>query len=111
MSEPTPSRAGRVSWAAVTLAVILLALAPSLAAAQSTPGVPPATPTTSDPTMAPSLVTAQSTTSTPPAGAPTTDPTMEPSLAAAIVASFVRSPDNVDHPARPRILDYFIPNW
>jgi hypothetical protein len=70
MSEPRPSRAGRVSWA---------------------------------------VATAQSTTPATPAAAE--DPTRTPSLAARLVSEFVRTPDDVATPARPRILDYFVPDW
>src|SRR5262245_33604825 len=89
MGEPTPSRTGRDSWGGfgirmlvVMLAVILLGLAPSRVDAQSPPAAP-AKP----------------------------DPLMEPTLPALIVGAFVRSPDDVAAPARPRLLDYFVPDW
>ena len=93
MNEPRPWSAWCEAWAGsagrtltVTLAMILLALAQSPAAAQSTTGAPPAAPAA-------------------------TDPTMTPSLAALLVSEFVRTPDDVSAPARPRILDYFVPDW
>src|SRR5262245_20599175 len=73
--------AGRIL--AVTLASILLGLVTSPAAAQSTTPAAPAA----------------------------TDPTMTPSLAAMLVSEFVRTPDDVGAPAKPRILDYFVPDW
>jgi len=57
--------------------------------------------------LVPSPVRAQSGTSTP----ATPDPTMTPSLAAMLVSEFVRTPDDVGAPAKPRILDYFVPDW
>src|SRR5262245_22269190 len=90
MSERTPwatrcaARAGAaVRTLGVTLAVILLL------------------------GLVPSPVRAQSGTSTP----ATPDPTMTPSLAAMLVSEFVRTPDDVGAPAKPRILDYFVPDW
>src|SRR5262249_20793407 len=89
MSVPTPwatrcaARAGAaVRTLAVMLAVILLGLVPS-------------------------PVRAQSGTSTP----ATPAPTMTPSLAAMLVSECVRTPDDVGAPAKPRILDYFVPDW
>src|SRR5215831_14160115 len=90
MSQLTRWRAGRESWAGfgmrtlatVTLAVILLGLVPSPAGAQSGTSAPAAT-----------------------------DPTMTPSLAALLAKEFVRTPDDVSAPTRPRLLDYFVPDW
>src|SRR5262245_7693836 len=68
--------------AAVTLAVIMLGLVPSPVWAQSGTSAPAAT-----------------------------DPTMTPSLAALLAKEFVRTPDDVSAPERPRLLDYFVPDW
>src|SRR5262245_52842209 len=88
MSEQMPRRAWRDAWGAAMRAVVLTVTVTLLG-------------------LVPSQVGAQS----PPAAQPAKDPTMEPTLAAIVVGAFVRSPDNVDTPARPRLLDYFIPDW